>query len=551
MDGICNSLTPRILPAINISHMKQLALLFLLTATTLVTTAPAAPAQDNLPTDYLTPAFHAGRREALRALMPPNSVAVIFSYPTRLFSNDVNYPYHANPDLYYFSGYKEPNAVLLIFKEPQKGGYKELFFVQRRDPREEQWTGRRLGVEKVKSQLGFDSVFNGSEFADYPIDLTSFDHILFSGLPDDVHADPTDGADLFHLLQAFRKKAAIPGDYDAELFDLLGNIAERATVKRLPRLKAIVSQQREANEKWRNNEWIGEFLRCNDSTDLQAFKQRLAGIKWNSYGYGQLVGSLRVIKTPEEMTLMRKTVSISSLAHAEVMKAIRPGMSEGELQGLQEYVHKKLGAEYVGYPSIVGGGANGCILHYEENTRTDIGRDMVLMDVGAEYHGYSADVTRTVPSTGKYTPEQKAIYDLVYQAQEAVFPLCREGTPFDDLNEKATEVLADGLLRLGIIRDRQQVALYYPHGCSHYLGLDVHDAGNYSQPLKENMVITVEPGIYIPAGSPCDKKWWNIGVRIEDDVRIGRDKYELLSWQAPRKAEDVEKLHGQAAGFTR
>jgi Xaa-Pro aminopeptidase len=251
------------------------------------------------------------------------------------------------------------------------------------------------------------------------------------------------------------------------------------------------------------------------------------------------------------MTLMRKTVSISSLAHAEVMKAIRPGMSEGELQGLQEYVHKKLGAEYVGYPSIVGGGANGCILHYEENTRTDIGRDMVLMDVGAEYHGYSADVTRTVPSTGKYTPEQKAIYDLVYQAQEAVFPLCREGTPFDDLNEKATEVLADGLLRLGIIRDRQQIALYYPHGCSHYLGLDVHDAGNYSQPLKENMVITVEPGIYIPAGSPCDKKWWNIGVRIEDDVRIGRDKYELLSWQAPRKAEDVEKLHGQAAGFTR
>jgi Xaa-Pro aminopeptidase len=487
--------------------------------------------------------------------MPPNSVAVIFSYPTRLFSNDVNYPYHANPDLYYFSGYKEPDAVLLIFKEPQKGAggstYKELFFVQRRDPRAEQWTGRRLGVEKVKSQLGFDSVFNSSEFAAYPIDLTTFDHILFSGLPDDVHADPTDEGNLFHLLQAFRKKAAVPADYDAELFDLLGNITERATAKRLPRLKAIVSQQAEANENWRNNEWIAEFLRCTDSADLEAFKKHLAGIKWNSYLYGQLVGSLRVIKTPEEMALMRKTVSISSLAHAEVMKAIRPGVSEAELQGLQEYVHKKLGAEYVGYPSIVGSGANGCILHYEENTRTNIGTDMVLMDVGAEYHGYSADVTRTVPSTGKYTPEQKAIYDLVYQAQEAIFPLCHEGTPFDDLNDKATQVLADGLLRLGIIRDRNQVSLYYPHGCSHYLGLDVHDAGNYRQPLKENMVITVEPGIYIPAGSPCDKKWWNIGVRIEDDVRIGRDKYELLSWQAPRKAEDVEKLHGQAAGFTR
>jgi Xaa-Pro aminopeptidase len=242
------------------------------------------------------------------------------------------------------------------------------------------------------------------------------------------------------------------------------------------------------------------------------------------------------------MVLMRKTVSISCIAHAEVMKAIHPGISEGELQGLQEYVHKRLGAEWVGYPSIVGGGANGCILHYEENSRLSVGNDMVLMDVGAEYHGYSADVTRTVPSNGKFNPQQKAIYDLVYQAQEAIFPLCREGVPFDSLNKKATEVLAAGLIRLGIIKDRSEVRTYYPHGCSHFLGLDVHDMGNYDQTLKENMVITVEPGIYIPAGSPCDKKWWDIGVRIEDDVRIGKDKFELLSWQAPRRSEDVEKM---------
>lgn len=239
---------------------------------------------------------------------------------------------------------------------------------------------------------------------------------------------------------------------------------------------------------------------------------------------------------------MRKTVSISSIAHAEVMKAIQPGMSEAELQGLQEYVHKKLGAEYVGYPSIVGAGANGCILHYEENTRVNIGRDMVLMDIGAEYHGYSADVTRTVPSTGRFTPGQRAIYDLVYRAQEAIFPLCHEGVPFSELNKKATEVLAQGLLQLGIIQTRDQVFTYYPHSCSHFLGLDVHDLGDYDQDLKENMVITVEPGIYIPAGSACDKKWWDIGVRIEDDVRIGKTRFELLSWQAPRKSTDVEKL---------
>jgi Xaa-Pro aminopeptidase len=530
--------------------MKQLAV-WLVLAATLVRTAAA---QENLPTDYLSPAFHAGRREALRALMPDRSVTVIFSYPTRTFSNDVSYPYHPNPDLYYFSGYKEPHAVLLIFKEPQKGAdgsiYRELFFVQQRDAQQEQWTGRRLGVEKTKSELGFDHVYNGSEFANYPIDLASFDHILFSGLPDDVHDDFRDAADLYDLLQAFRKKAGLPADFDAGTNELLGNIAQRATVPTLTRLKTYVNRQRETSVKLRNNELLIQFLNCKNAEDLDAFRKQVAAAKWNTFLYDQLVASLRVIKTPEEMALMRKTVSISSIAHAEVMKAIRPGMSEAELQGLQEYVHKRLGAEYVGYPSIVGGGANGCILHYEENSRTNVGKDMVLMDIGAEYHGYSADVTRTVPTTGKYSREQKAIYDLVYEAQEAIFLLCHEGTPFPELNEKSTEVLAAGLLRLGIIKDKSQVSLYYPHGCSHYLGLDVHDVGTYGQPLKENMVITVEPGIYIPAGSPCDKKWWDIGVRIEDDVRIGKDKGELLSGQAPRKSEDVEKMRSEKSAIS-
>jgi len=530
-------------------HMKQLATLLVLAATL----AMSATAQENLPNDYLTPAFHAARRDALRALMPPHSVAVIFAYPTRTFSNDVNYPYHPNPDLYYFSGYKEPQAVLLIFKEAQKGAdgstYRELFFVQQRDPQQEQWTGRRLGVEKTKSELGFDHVYNGSEFAGYPINLSAFDHILFSGLPDDVHDDLRDPADLYDLMQAFRKKAALPADFDPATNELLGNLAERATVATLPRIKSYIGKQREASEKLRNNELITQLLNCKNAEDLEAFRKKVADFKWNTFLYDQSVASLRVIKTSEEMALMHKTVSISAIAHAEVMKAIRPGMSESELQGLQEYVHKKLGAEYVGYPSIVGGGANGCILHYEENARTNVGKDMVLMDIGAEYHGYSADVTRTVPTTGKFSPEQKAIYDLVYEAQEAVFPLCHEGTPFPALNEKATEVLAAGLVRLGIIKDKSQVSLYYPHSCSHYLGLDVHDVGTYGQPLKENMVITVEPGIYIPAGSPCDKKWWDIGVRIEDDVRIGKDKEELLSWQAPRKAEDVEKMRTQKSAI--
>ncbi|HXO74952.1 MAG TPA: M24B family metallopeptidase, partial [Puia sp.] len=359
---------------------------------------------------------------------------------------------------------------------------------------------------------------------------------------DDVHDDSSDPADLYDLIQAFKKKSALPENFDASIYELLGAVAEKATPATLPRYINFISKRREASDKMRNDEWMTAFINIKDSVGLTAFRQKLSALKWNTYLYNKLVASLREIKTPEEMALMRRTVSISCIAHAEVMKAIQPGMSEGELQGLQEYVHKKLGAEYVGYPSIVGGGANGCILHYEENARVNVGKDMVLMDIGAEYHGYSADITRTVPSTGKFNAEQKAIYDLVYQAQEAIFPLCREGVPFDQLNKKSTEVLAEGLVKLGVIKDKSQVHLYYPHGCSHFLGLDVHDLGNYDQTLKENMVITVEPGIYIPAGSPCDKKWWDIGVRIEDDVRIGKDKFELLSWQAPRKSEDVEKL---------
>ena len=506
-------------------------------------------AQEDLPKDYLPPAFHKGRRDALRALMPPRSVAVIFAYPSRVFSKDVDYPYHPNPDLYYFSGYKEPNAVLLIFKEPQRapggGEYKELFFIQQRDPQAEQWTGRRLGVEKVKSELGFDSVFNGGDFRRYPIDLSSLDHILFAGIPDDIHDDPADSADLYDLYQAFRTKVSLPADFDGQVYDILAALARRAAAVSLPQAKQWLRQRMATNEKLHENQLANAFLDCRDSSDLAGFRKKMEASKWNTAAYDHLVASLREIKTPEEMVLMRKTVSISAIAHAEVMKAIQPGMSESELQGLQEYVHKKLGAEYVGYPSIVGAGANGCILHYEDNTRVNVGRHLVLMDIGAEYHGYSADVTRTVPSSGKFTPEQRAIYDLVYEAQEAIFPLCHNGTPFADLNRKATEVLADGLLRLGIIHTAAEVSRYYPHSCSHFLGLDVHDMGNYGQPLRENMVITVEPGLYIPAGSPCDKKWWDIGVRIEDDVRIGADKYELLSWQAPRKSEDVEKLAAQ------
>jgi Xaa-Pro aminopeptidase len=459
--------------------MKRLFLLFVF-----LITVNQIYSQENLPTDYLSKEFHKGRREAFRNLMPANSVAVIFSYPERVFSKDINYNFHQNPDLYYLTGYKEPDAVLLIFKENQGTDqtYNEVFFIREKNAGKEMWTGRRLGVEGVKSQLGISTVYNGKDFKDFTIDFKKFDKIIYDNIPVDIRNN-TSGFDLFGLLQTFKTKAEITKE---------------------------------------------------DPISLELFKS--------------ITSTLREIKTPEEMELMRKTVKLSCIAHNEVMKAVGPNMSENEADGIHAYIHRRYGAEGEGYPPIVGAGANGCILHYGENNSTKMDNQLLLMDVGSEYHGYSADVTRTIPANGKFTEEQKAIYQLVYDAQEAVFKICKEGTPLIDLNNTAKDVLANGLIKLGIITDPKDVKLYYPHSCSHFLGLDVHDKGNYSGPkstLKENMIITVEPGIYIPANSKCDKKWWNIGVRIEDDIAIKKDSYENLSAESPRKWQDVEKLAAQ------
>ncbi len=460
--------------------MKRLLLLF-----TFLITINQIHSQENLPTDYLSKEFHRGRREAFRNLMPANSVAVVFSYPERVFSKDVNYNYHQNPDMYYLTGYKEPDGVLLIFKDAQGTGetYNEVLFVREKNASKEIWTGRRLGTEGAKSKLGFSSAYNGSDFNAFKIDFKKFDKIIYDKIPTDLDGNKS-GFDLFGLLQIFKSKAEITKE-NKESIDLFTNITN----------------------------------------------------------------SLREIKTPEEMELMRKTVKLSCVAHNEVMKAVGPDMSENEADGIHAYIHRKYGAEGEGYPPIVGVGANGCILHYGENNSTKMDNQLLLMDVGSEYHGYSADVTRTIPANGKFTEEQKAIYQLVYDAQEEVFKICKEGTRIQDLNTKSREVITAGLIKLGIITDPQDSRIYYPHGCSHFLGLDVHDKGNYMGKLKENMILTVEPGIYIPANSKCDKKWWNIGVRIEDDIAIKKDSYENLSAESPRKWDDVEKMAAQKSTF--
>jgi Xaa-Pro aminopeptidase len=223
------------------------------------------------------------------------------------------------------------------------------------------------------------------------------------------------------------------------------------------------------------------------------------------------------------------------------MRALKPGMHEYDAQAIGEYVFKRNGAEYVGYPSICGGGENSCILHYESNRRPLAGGDVQLNDMAAEYHGYSADVTRTIPVNGKYSEAQKAIYELVYKAQEVGFAACKPGNDFKAPDKAAKEIIQKGLVDLGIIKDEKDFSTYFMHGTSHYLGLDTHDAGSYGS-LKAGNIITVEPGVYIPEGSPCDPKWWNIGVRIEDDILITEKGYENLSASSPRTVEAVEAM---------
>ena len=456
-------------------------------------TLQVANSQKDLPQDYLSSDFHKGRREALRATMPKNSVAVFFAAATRNRANDVDYLYHQDPNFYYLTGYNEPHTVLLIFSDEQNNGvstYNELIFVQKRNERFERWLGKRLGVEGVQSELDFDNVYNGEDFADFPIEFSTFDKVLFIDFKNDVRNGGYEKPNLYMLIEQFKSKV----NYSAGPMEVPVD---------------------------------GQFVEVKTNLETESLKN--------------LMGALREIKSKEELRLIKKAVEISCIGQIEIMKAMHSDMSEFEIQGVHEFVYKKYGAEYEGYPAIVGSGNNGCVLHYVDNTRTKTGNDLVLMDLGAEYHGYTADVTRTIPANGKFSKEQKIIYDLVYEAQEAGIAKTIVGSNTKIIDKAGRDIINRGLLDLGIIDSLSQGRSYFPHGTSHHIGLDVHDL-NRGGELKENMIITVEPGIYIPVGSPCDKKWWGIAVRIEDDVLITSNGPVNFSALAPRKSEEIEKM---------
>lgn len=541
---------PKFYSTLSVPIFQRKRILMKLSVLWIVILSTLTVSSQNLPKDYLSSEFHKERRDKVREMMSPNSVLVFFANAERNRANDVDYIYHQDPNFYYLTGYKEPNAVLLIFSEMQRDAngqeYDEMIYVQERNAKEEQWTGKRLGVEGVTEKLGFKTVYNGSEFSNLPIDLSSFDKVSFFDFEND-YRDKRGDADLFDLIKTFKIKANYPSDYDPIKQNLYAMI-QSATPENTENVAKAVGRYLDFYENLKGDEFLKDFVNATDDSRRLEVKEKvnlaLASNNLDSKMISEIMATLRETKTPEEMKLLKKAIEISAVGQIEVMKAMHPNMSETEIQGVHEYVYKKYGAEYEGYPSIVGGGNNGCILHYIENNKMEVGNDLVLMDLGAEYHGYTADVTRTIPANGKFSPEQKAIYDIVYDAQEAGIKASVVGGEFQAPGKAALKVVEEGLIRLGIIKEASEARTYFPHGTSHYLGLDVHDQGTY-RPFQANTVITVEPGIYIPEGSDCDKKWWGIAVRIEDDILITDEGPVNLSAMAPRTTEAIEAMMKQ------
>ena len=432
--------------------------------------------------DFPGPEFYQGRRAALRSQMPDSSLAILFSSPVRNRANDVDYPYHQNPNFFYLTGFTEADAMLLIARQPFFAFGKmtdEILFIAPKNSSREIWTGRMATMADAQSVSGISIVRTSTEFASLPVSENDFTMILYQSLPAGVIDKRDEASDLFNLVEAFKNKFSYPPS------------------------------------------------------------------NGDSFRLSKMLATLREVKEPEELILMKKAIQISCEGHRAMMETLKPGMHEYEVQAAGEYVFKKNGAEDVGYPSICGGSENACILHYITNRRPLKEGDLILLDMGAEYHGYTADITRTLPASGKFTPEQRIIYDIVKEAQDSAFSKCKPGQEFRDPHRAAVGVIMKRLLEIGIISIESDYSKYFMHGTSHYLGLDVHDAGSFS-PLRAGNVITVEPGIYIAAGSPCDPKWWNIGIRIEDDVLITATGYENLSVACPVTADEIEAIMQKA-----
>lgn len=416
----------------------------------------------------LPPEEFATRRAALLDKLPDKSVAIFHAAPVKTRSNDVVYEYRQDSNFLYLTGVTDPKSVLVLVK----GG------VQLHETETEQVLFVPKRHPHAAAVVG-DAI--SVEEAEHDLGFSvvkSYDK--FREL---IDVFLTNREFLFY---SFPVEFLYEPVADQRHF--LGRASEKALEKKYPDLEV-------------------------KSPD-------------------NLLAELRQIKSEAELQLMQKAIDITGKAHLEVMRAARPGMYEYQLEAIIEYVFKYHGAEYPAFPSIVGSGPNATVLHHWENRRQTKDGDLVVMDIGAEYCGYSADITRTIPINGTFSSAQREIYEIVLQAQNTAIAAVKPGVTIRDIHKVAK----------GIIEDAGY-GDYFNHSTCHFLGLDTHDvAAGYRSPLQPGMVITVEPGIYIREGAEVDEKYWNIGVRIEDDVLVTETGHRVLSQKAPRTIAEIEKL---------
>lgn len=423
------------------------------------------------------------RRQALLAQMQPGSAALIFAAPEAVRSADTEYPYRQNSDFWYFTGFNEPEAVLVLIKSHDTHNHSVLFN-RVRDLSAEIWFGRRLGQEAAPAKLGVDRALPFSE-------INQQLHQLLNGLDAVYHAQ---------------------GEYawaDGIVHDALDKLRKGAR---------------------------------------QNLKAPAVIIDWRP-----LVHEMRLFKSAAELEMMRRAGEISALAHTRAMEKCRPGMFEFQLEGEILHEFNRHGARFPSYNTIVGGGENGCILHYTENEAPLRDGSLVLIDAGCEFNGYAGDITRTFPVNGRFTPAQREIYDIVLESLETALALYRPGTSMQEVTRAVVRVMVTGLARLGILKgELDQLIIdnahrpFFMHGLSHWLGLDVHDVGNYgadrSRLLEPGMVLTVEPGLYIAPDADVPAQYRGIGIRIEDDIVITETGNENLTAGVVKKADDIEAL---------
>jgi len=472
------------------------------------------------------------RRARVAQSAGPQSFVILFSTEPRVYTNDVDYPYRQENNLYYLTNLKQKGATLVLL--PGNTKMREILFMPRRNPLAETWTGHMYSPEEASQLSGIREIWQASEFDPFLKALRNRqpyrpkpENILLS----DQAATTTLSND--NGYQALFDAAA---KGEAGLYLLLPGAAESREYKQEQRFAADWAQT--ASGYSVKNAW-------------------------------PIFSQLRLVKSPLELRLLQHAVDISIEAHQRAWAMASTAKWEYEVDAIMAYTFKLRNADNWGYPDIVGCGPNATTLHYIESQGAVKPGELLLMDVGAEYDHYSADVTRTFPVNGKFSPQQAEVYQIVYDAQEAVAKASKPGAMLSDVNRAGTEVVKDGLLKLGLITDKDsllQSRMWFMHGTSHWLGMNVHDVGGPSK-IAPGVVFTNEPGIYVrpdaldqmPFGwkqedwdkfkaavAPAFEKYKGIGVRIEDDLLITPDGVKWMTEALPRKLADVEDFIAKA-----